>query len=155
MDITVTFHNGRWVTDPSPAIVAVGTRVRWVFRTPDFRNRQLLWQVSFESRLPFGVEHSFLKARTLPADHPRRGDYDRETLSELELPQDAPITHSGETETQPANRPGQFKYDLHLADAATGEAIGDDDPWLVVVRDIKPYHPFSLHRIACRLLLKL
>lgn len=138
MDITVTFHNGRWVTDPSPAIVRVRTRVRWVFRTPNLQNQTLLWKVSFRKRLPFDGEHSTLEVTTEPTDHLERAVYDRETLRDLNLPEDAPITHRGETKTQTADSPGQYKYDLSVQDAVSEETIGDDDPWLIVVRELHP-----------------
>jgi hypothetical protein len=136
MDIKVTYHSGRWVTDPSPAIVVVGTRVRWIFRTPGLPDRSLLWKVTFGGRLPFGREHAVLKVQTRREEYRERVNYDEQTLQRLELPQDANVIHRGETETQPAERAGQFKYDLSVSDAMSGELIGDDDPWLVVVYGI-------------------
>ena len=84
-----------------------------------------------------------LKVETRRGEYQERINYDEETLRRLDLPPDAIVTHQGETETQPAERPGRFKYDLSVQDANSGEPIGDDDPWLVVVRQIFP--PFGLY----------
>jgi hypothetical protein len=136
MDITVTFHNGRWVTDPNPAIVAVGTRVRWIFRATELQNRTLLWEIHFRFDEPFGPDRETLRVKTEVVDRRQRGDRGDDILRRLDLSEDAAVNHRGVTEAQPADRPGDYKYDLRVRDAESGEAIGDDDPWLVVVRGI-------------------
>ena len=143
MDITVTFRNGQWVTDPSPAIVAVGTRVRWIFRAPEEETRALLWKVSFQARLPFGEQYATLEVKTQLADRRQRANRDLEFLRQLSLNEDAELYHRGVTVAQSAERPGEFKYDLIVQDAATGERIGDDDPWLIVVRVVM--RPFDVY----------
>ena len=143
MDITVTFNNGRWVTDPSPAIVAVGTKVRWILRAPEQETRTLLWKVSFVGNFPFGEQHETLKIKTQKADRRQQSDNAFEFLRQLNLDEDVWLNHRGITETQFANRPGEFKYDLIVQDAETGERIGDDDPWLIVVRGV--IRPFDFY----------
>ena len=143
MDITVTFKNDRWVTDPSPAIVAVGTKVRWILRAPDLEKRALLWKVVFTAGLPFGEEHATLEAKTQFADHRQQVNRDLEFLRQLKLDEEAQLNHRGVTEAQSADLPGEFKYDLIVQDAMTREQIGDDDPWLIVVRGVM--RPFDLY----------
>ena len=143
MDITVTFKNGRRVTDPIPAIVAVGTKVRWILRAPELETRTLLWKVAFTARLPFGEDQATLEAKTQFADRRERVNRDLEFLRQLNLDEDAELNHRGVTEAQHADRPGEFKYDLIVQDATTGEHIGDDDPWLIVVRGVM--RPFDLY----------
>jgi hypothetical protein len=133
MDITVTFQDERWFTDPSPAIVAVGTRVRWVLLAPKQRSRALLWKVHFGENLPFGEDHRTLEVETQYVDVRQQADIDQEILRRLNLPENAAVIHRGVTETNFAERPGDFKYDLSVQDAITGERIGDDDPWLIVI----------------------
>jgi hypothetical protein len=143
MDIVVTFMNGRWVTDPNPAIVSVGTDVRWIFRAPRQENRTLLWKVEFTARLPFGEEHATLETMTRFSDRSGLATPDIEHLRRLGLDEDAELNHRGATKSQPASQPGEFKYDLIVQDAITGERIGDDDPWLIVVRGV--IRPFDFY----------
>jgi len=140
MDITVTFINGRWETDPSPAIVAVGTRVRWILRAPELEARSLFWKVHFGDRPPFGENYRTLEVRTQFTDVRRRRAMDQEILRSLGLSEELGVAHRGVTQSHAAEKPGDYKYDLELRNAATGEKIGDDDPWLFVVRGV-PIHP--------------
>lgn len=144
MDITVTFQNGRWVTDPSPAIVAVGTSVRWILRAPEQRSRSLRWMVKFGSSLPFGQNYSTLEVTTQLVERRERDGRNLEVLQQLGLADDADMDHRGVTQPHTAEKPGDFKYDLVVEDASTGERIGDDDPWLIVVRGvIRPFDLFA------------
>lgn len=143
MDITVTYKNGKWTTDPNPAIVAVGTKVRWILRAPELENRILVWKVSFHGRWSFGQEDSILKARTQATDRRKRVKIDMEVLELLNLTEDVALTHRGATEAQSADLTGEFKYDLSVEDGETGEQIGEDDPWLVVVRGVM--RPFDIY----------
>lgn len=136
MDIVVTYHDGKWVTDPSPAIVLVGTRIRWVFRTPDLEGRSLQWSIIFKENKPFGDEVENLVVKTNTLERQGRETYDDETLRQLDLPPGTKDAHRGETEVRPAGRPGEFKYDLRLQDARNQRVIGDDDPWLIVIKGI-------------------
>lgn len=135
MDITVTFENGRWVTDPDPAIVAVGTLVRWVLRAPELNMpERLLWQVHFRERRPFGQESRTLEVTTQLIDPRAFRETSGDVLGSLSLSEDVAFAHRGVTQPQLAERPGDYKYDLSVQDASTGEQIGDDDPMLFVVR---------------------
>ena len=66
-----------------------------------------------------------------------------DALRTLNLGEDAAVTHRGVTESHSADRPGDFKYDLSVEDASTGKQIGEDDPWLIVVRGV--IRPFDLY----------
>jgi hypothetical protein len=143
MDITVTFKNGRWVTDPNPAIVAVGTSVRWILRAPEQETRALLWKVSFRHPLPFGDDYEALEVKTELVDRRHRAHLDLELVLRLNLEEDAELNHRGVTEAVSADRTGEFKYDLLVQDAVTEERIGNDDPWLIVVRGV--LRPFDLY----------
>jgi hypothetical protein len=136
MDITVTFENGRWVTDPNPAIVAVGTRVRWIVRATEQQTRTLLWEIDFGIGAPFGPDSEILRVKTQVVDRHERGERDQDILRQLDLEEDAAVSHRGVTAPQPADHPGDYKYDLRVRDAETKEVIGEDDPWIVVVRGI-------------------
>lgn len=143
MDITVTYKNGKWTTDPSPAIVAVGTRVRWILRAPDLENRKLVWKVSFPALRPFDEEPSTLKVMTRVAERWQRSEINMEVIKMLNLEDEVVLSHRGVTEIQAADRPGEFKYDLSVEDGETGKQISDDDPWLIVVRGV--IRPFDLY----------
>lgn len=143
MDINVTFENGRWVTDPNPAIVAVGTPVRWILRTPDLTNQSLTWKVSFQYQIPFGQDRSILRVITRAVDRRGGADFNPDVMGMLNLSEEAAVRHRGLTEALPANLPGEFKYDLVVEDSSTGEQIGEDDPWLIVVRGI--IRPFDIY----------
>jgi hypothetical protein len=143
MDITVTFNGGRWVTDPSLAIVAIGTEVRWIFRSPDQETRALVWRVSFKALNPFGEGGEALEVRTRSAESQRWVSRDFEFLRQLGLEEDAALIHRGVTDAKLAGQTGEFKYDLSVHDAETGEIIGEDDPWLIVVRGVM--RPFDLY----------
>jgi hypothetical protein len=145
MDITVTFDNGHWVTDPNPAIVTVGTRVRWVLRATELQNRALLWEIDFRIGVPFGREYETLRVKTEVVNRRERATSDEDVLRRLDLSEEAAVNHRGLTQTLPADRPGDYKYDLRVRDAETGETIGDDDPWLVVVRGIM--RPFDWYAV--------
>lgn len=84
-----------------------------------------------------------LKTFTEPVGWRQRSDLNMDALQKLNLGEDAAVTHRGVTESHSANRPGDFKYDLSVEDAATGERIGEDDPWLIVVRGV--IRPFDLY----------
>jgi hypothetical protein len=136
MDITVTFQNAHWDTDPSPAIVAINTRVRWILRAPDLQTRTLLWRVHFRQRSPFGEAVRTLEATTRYNEIRQRREIDEEVLRSLDFLEDGVFAHRGATQSHVAERPGDYKYDLSVQDASTGEPIGDDDPMLYVVRGI-------------------
>jgi hypothetical protein len=136
MDITVTFDNGRWITDPSPALVAVGTRVRWILRAPEIQTQLLLWKVHFKDSLPFGENYQILEVKTQFSGARQRRAMDREILQSLGLSEDTGFNHRGVTQYHSAEKPGEYKYDLSVQDAATGERIGDDDPFLYVLRGV-------------------
>jgi hypothetical protein len=42
--------------------------------------------------------------------------------------------HRGVTEPVSADNPGDYKYDLRVEDSQTGKSVGDEDPWLFVLR---------------------
>jgi hypothetical protein len=136
MDITVTFQNGHWVTDPNPAIVAVGTHVRWIVRATELQTRTLLWEIDFRIRAPFGPESRTLKVKTQVVDRRERDGIEEDILRRLDLEGDAAFDHRGVTPALPADHPGDYKYDLRVRDAETEKVIGEDDPWIVVVRGI-------------------
>ena len=131
MDIRVTFLNGRWITEPSSAIVEVYTPVRWILRAPELRTQSLLWLVHFGHGAPFREGSSTLEVRTNFLNTERQ---ELDQISRLDLPNDLSLNHVGATGTYVAESPGDYKYDLRLQDAVTGELIGDDDPTLHVVR---------------------
>jgi len=134
------------------AIIAVGYKVnseravqfrKWILRAPELETRALRWKVAFTARLPFGEENATLEAKTQFADRRQRANLDLEFLRQLSLGEESELNHRGVTEAQSADRPGEFKYDLIVQDAITGEHIGDDDPWLIVVRGV--LRPFDLY----------
>lgn len=138
MNIIVTFQNGKWVTDPSPAIVAINTEVRWVLRAPEMANRLLRWEIHFAENVPFGNDFRSLVVatqRVSPADRQTRASA-QNLFDSPYFVDDALVDHRGATEAHTADRPGEYKYDLSVRDAETDEAIGDDDPWLYVVTSI-------------------
>jgi hypothetical protein len=117
--------------------------VRWILRAPEQETRALLWKVSFEHRLPFGEGHATLEVKTELVDRRERANLDLEFVRQLNLEEDAELNHRGVTEALLAGRTGEFKYDLLVQDAVTEERIGNDDPWLIVVRGV--LHPFDLY----------
>jgi hypothetical protein len=137
MDIIITFHNGLWLTNPSPAIVAINTSVRWIVRAPGLATRALLWKVHFGQSLPFGEELRTLEVRTEYSTLRQPDEIDRGALMSLGLSENLALTHQGSTQGHVADRPGDYKYDLSVQDANTGEALGDDDPMLYVVSGIQ------------------
>jgi hypothetical protein len=105
--------------------------------------RTLLWKVSFQDRIPFGKENAPLEVKTQLVDLRQRTDKDHEVYRLLNLSEEAEVSHRGITAIQSADRPGDFKYDLSVEDADTGRKLGDDDPWLIVVRGI--IRPFDFY----------
>jgi hypothetical protein len=139
MDITITFHNGRWLTDPNPAIVVVGTGVRWIFQAPVLQTSALLWKVHFAQRMPFGENFRTLEVNTQRAEPSQPREIVAETLASFELPEYLAFQHRGTTRSHVADDPGDYKYDLSIENASSGELLGEDDPTLYVVRGIIVY----------------
>ena len=138
MNITVTFQNGLWVTDPSPAIVAIKTEVRWILRAPELANRLLRWEIRFAKSFPFGSDFRSLVVttqRVSPLDRQMRSSA-QNLFDSLYLSDDVLVDHRGATKAHSADLAGDYKYDLSVRDAETNEAIGNDDPWLYVVTSI-------------------
>ena len=84
-----------------------------------------------------------LEVKTQLVDRRWQANRDLEFLRQLNLDEDAELNHRGVTEAQPADSPGEYKYDLIVENAVTGERIGDDDPWLIVVRGVM--HEFGFY----------
>jgi hypothetical protein len=138
MDITVTFQEGRWVTDPNPAIVAIGTKVRWIVRAPRSEIQRLRWTIKFAARSPFHGDSQSLNLETNNTHLGRNGaNLFREfvqRLRDLGLTEDALVDHRGTTPAQPTEEPGQYKYDLRVENAENDELVGGEDPVLIVIR---------------------
>jgi hypothetical protein len=140
MDINVTFENGKWITDPQFAIVMRGTKVRWIFRAPTLEVESLRWQVKFHRRKPFEGREDNLAVNTRNTYFgSRRGEqfYNYFTaIEQLGYGEELLVNHRGMTPLISADEPGDYKYDLRVADAKTERSLGDEDPWLFVVSPI-------------------
>ena len=136
MDITITFQEGEWVTEPNPAIVVIGTKVRWIFRAPKINIRHLRWTVKFLEKSPFQDRSSF----TIETNNTYLGqrltslrqDFAR-FLDELGMTEEEAVDHRGTTPPVPVELPDDYKYSLEVKDADTEEPIGEEDPRLIVV----------------------
>ena len=137
MDITITYHEGRWKTDPNPAIVMVGTRVRWIIRAPTSQWRRLRWVIRFGQFSPFGDQHELVVETNNTglggADNGRTRELSR-LFEDLRITEELSFDHRGVTEAVTTESPGQFKYDLLVADTETDELLDEEDPILVVLR---------------------
>lgn len=144
MDINVTYLDGKWVTDPNPAIVSAGTRVRWVFRSTRLPVNTLAWRVRFGESGPFGSKIGQLQAKSINL-HSRNKRIIEALLQEIGIEPEFLFDHIATTEDFAAEEPGEYKYDLEVADAATEKVLGDEDPYLYVVTshiadgEIKPF----------------
>jgi hypothetical protein len=136
MDITITFDNGRWSIDPSPALVVVGTHVRFVLRAPRSQMTRLRWVVSFEGGSPFEERRQWsLETRNsgLGTGGTRLARQAAELLDE-DSRADIAFDHRAATEPVSADQPGDYKYDLRVENPETDETVGDEDPLLIVLR---------------------
>ena len=135
MDINVTYIDGKWITDPNPAIVTVGTRIRWVFRSVRLSVDTLAWRVRFGEYAPFGDRVRELQAKSV---HLRVRTRDNRRLIEtlfqvIGLNTEFLSDHITATEEFTAEQPGEYKYDLEVSDAESEEILGDEDPYLYVL----------------------
>jgi hypothetical protein len=135
MDITVTFQDGKWVTEPDPAIVLLGTRIRWIVRSPRSDFARLRWTIDFVKHSPFRSDQRLTVVTTNTGLGEIRGNIAPFLIPALEalgLTEEALVNHVGTTKPVSADEPGSFKYDLHLQDEETEAGLGDDDPRLFV-----------------------
>lgn len=107
MDISVIFDDGLWRTFPDPAIVRRGSSVTWRFLSMRSEDA-LAWEVYF-GRAPFLKEQSLIVTSFRNQNGQHAADV-----------------------TADAEKPGDYKYGVRVADAKSGEPIGDDDPRLIV-----------------------
>lgn len=147
MDINITFIEGKWVTDPNPAIVTLGTKIRWVFRSARLPAETLAWRVRFSETPPFGdkARQLLAKSRNFRGRTRVNRRLIETLLRELGMETELLIDHFAMTEEFTAEQPGEFKYDLEVEDADTEEILGDEDPYLYVLTNyidndaIKPF----------------
>ena len=137
MNITITFQDGRWKTDPNPAIVPVGSRVRWIIRAPKSQFPKLRWLIKFGTVSPFADRHELVietRYTGLGGDRQGRMRELMHLLEDLDIVEEIMVDHRGASEEVSAENPGDYKYDLRVENAETGEAIGHEDPLLFVLR---------------------
>ncbi len=140
MDITVTFQNGKWVTDPNPAIVLVGTKIRWIIRAPKSEVQKLRWSILFRQGSPFSDQQFIVETRNTEL---QSGDRQisrevKELLDDLAVTEEVLFDHRGTTQPTDAKEAGNYKYDLRVENADTEEIVGEDDPFLFVLRGMIP-----------------
>jgi hypothetical protein len=137
MDIAITFQEGKWFTDPNPAFVIPGTQIRWIVRFPRTETAQLRWIIDFRGNAPFPTEEGRLIVVTTNTGLGRAlvqiSEVVALSLKQLGISEEILVDHRGETPPVTAEKPGEYKYDLHLIDAETGKPVGDDDPLLYVI----------------------
>jgi hypothetical protein len=139
MDITITFEDDRWTTDPNPAIVVAGTKVRFVVRTKRSPIRRLEWTIDFKGSSPFkehvwriNTEDSNLGDENSPRSRNLRGVLDVPASRD-----DIEYDHRGASPPSETTEPGDYKYDLSVENAANGSTIGHEDPILIVLRRLR------------------
>src|SRR5579859_2407544 len=135
MDIVITFDRNGWTIDPSPAIVAIGTNVRFVVRSKRSTETDLEWIIDFRNRSPFdGINRWQLKTRNSGLG--ARDGGPRRVLRDVVPPEsreDVEYDHRAASPAAGANEPGEYKYDLEVKDAGTGFSVGREDPLLIVL----------------------
>lgn len=137
MDITITFQDGRWITDPNPAIVTVGTHVRFVLRASRSDMRRLRWVLEFQRGSPFEDRRQWIietRNTGLGAGVNRLPREAAGLLEELNLSAEVAFDHRAVTEPARADEPGDYKYDLRVEDPDTDKIVSDEDPVIVVLR---------------------
>jgi hypothetical protein len=131
MDITITFENGRWTTDPNPAIVLVGTKVRFVVRTKRSPTKKLEWAIDFKSKSPF-KETAIWRIKTENSNLGHENSLQRRdlrgVLNDPASRDDIEYDHRGASAPAETTEPGDYKYDLRVENAANGETVGTEDP---------------------------
>jgi hypothetical protein len=136
MDITITFLDGRWNTDPNPAIVLVGTKVRFVVRTKRSPIKNLEWTIDFKGRSPFKDNATWritTKDSNLGSDNSPQNRDLRGVLNDPASRDDIEYDHRGASAPSETTEPGDYKYDLRVENAATGRTVGQEDPILIVL----------------------
>jgi hypothetical protein len=134
MLITFLFdaRTGRLTIHPDPAKVVVHEVVVWALLCTGTMNKRLRWEIDFRS--PVG---SPFRARLSPI-HPfptQQRHFDRETDEHLPYPigSNSDVTHDGTIGPVAPDDPGDYKYDVRVADAQTNQTLADDDPFLQVI----------------------
>jgi hypothetical protein len=137
MDITITFDSGRWIADPNPAIVTLGTHVRFVVRASRSDARDLRWVVSFQRGSPFRERRQWtVETRNtgLGTGVNRLPQEAAGLLEALNISAEVAFDHRAVTEPASADEPGEYKYDLRVDDPDTNQIVSEEDPLLVVLR---------------------
>jgi hypothetical protein len=110
VEIWVEFDGAKWRISPDPAAVPRGTLVTWRFQASKVTAQQVRWEVYFSHGSPFkGQSIAFTTTTGLSAGQ-----------------------HAGTTGAMSADTPGDYKYGVRAQDPVTQNALGDDDPRLVV-----------------------
>jgi hypothetical protein len=137
MDINITFQDARWNTDPNPAIVAVGTKVRWIIRAPKSQLPTLRWIIEFGKLSPFAEQHQLVvetrNTSLRRADDGRLRELAR-LFEDLNITEEIVLDHRGVTQPIAVDNSGEYKYDLRVENTETDEVIGEEDPILLVLR---------------------
>jgi hypothetical protein len=116
MDITITFQEGKWFTDPNPAFVVPGTPIRWIVRLPRTETAELRWIIDFRGNAPFRIEEGRLIVLTTNTGLGRAlvqmSKAVALSLNQLGISEEILVDHRGQTPPATAEKPGEYKYDL-------------------------------------------
>lgn len=120
MNIRITGRLGETRAEPLRAEVSIGERVQWTIEVASARRlvRSVLWEVYFEGMSPF-------RQRSFRITTPLRQPPEEPPFGQLAVYEGQII--AGETVD-----PGEYKYGVRAFDDASGDYLGDDDPWIVV-----------------------
>lgn len=120
MNIRITGRLGATRAEPERAEVSVGETVQWTIGVTSGRLlvRSVAWELYFEGRTPF-LQRSF------------------RLVTAVQVPRQEPpflqqVLYTGQIIAGEAIEPGEYKYGVRTVDEATGNPLGDDDPYLIV-----------------------
>lgn len=120
MEIWIEFNDGKMRFSPDPAVVQLGTSVKWRFRGENLMSRSIRWTIYFPDGNPL-ISTGIHRGLSLSG---------RDIVTNTRLTRNG--QHVGNSLRFKANQPGVFKYGVHVFDLNEEEALGDEDPVLIV-----------------------
>jgi hypothetical protein len=112
MTIVIVFNGSMFFIQPNPAVAHFGSSVDWLLYYDGYSAGRVRWTLRFGSGSPFQLATLSTTASPPPANVPRP--------SEGTIDAGLPISD------------GCYKYDVEIADEATGKVLGNDDPYLII-----------------------
>lgn len=142
MEITVWFEDAKWLVQPNPAVVVVGTPITWILRSPRLTIPTCRWTIYFNGASPFHVQRGIpsptVNEMRVTSRNTNLGTLTTKTPQAFNTLKDAGVKtedivdHVGVVGPVVSEDRGEYKYGIRITNAANDEELGNDDPMLIV-----------------------